>query len=341
MIIGLKNLGIDIHAALQSTSPFHQRLQEAGVPTRVMDLSGNIDIRGILEIRRWIKRENFDIAHGLANRAVANFIWASYGLENKVIAYRGAVGHVSRWDPSCYLKWLSPRIDKIICVSDAVKKDLKNNGVAPSKLVTIYKGHDPSWYEPTANEETIQLREHYSIPASSPLIGMVANMRRVKGADLLLKAMIYLPDNVHAAFVGEVRDREIEQLRQQPELRHRVHFTGYQANAAQLIKQFDINVAPSRGREGLTKTVIEAMIQGVPCVTSDAGGLPELVEDGESGFVVPNGDAIALSKAISTLTQDQNLVSIMGPKGSALFHRKFNINDTIEATVWLYDQVKK
>jgi glycosyltransferase involved in cell wall biosynthesis len=340
MIIGLKNLGIDIHAALQSTSPFHQRLQEAGVPTRVMDLSGNIDIRGILEIRRWIKRENFDIAHGLANRAVANFIWASYGLENKVIAYRGAVGHVSRWDPSCYLKWLSPRIDKIICVSDAVKKDLKNNGVAPSKLVTIYKGHDPSWYEPTANEETIQLREHYSIPASSPLIGMVANMRRVKGADLLLKAMIYLPDNVHAAFVGEVRDREIEQLRQQPELRHRVHFTGYQANAAQLIKQFDINVAPSRGREGLTKTVIEAMIQGVPCVTSDAGGLPELAVHRETGLVFPIDDVVLFKKCLQELTRSKRLRQNLATKAKNHITLNFSTARTIQKTIRLYEKLE-
>lgn len=336
MIIGLKDLGIDIHAALQSTSPFHQRLQDAGVPTRVMDLTGNIDIRGILRIRHWIKKEKFDITHGLANRAVAAFIWASYGQPNRVIAYRGAIGHVSRWDPSCYIKWLSPRIDKIICVSDAVKRDLAKNGISQDKLVTIYKGHDPSWYETTSAEQAIQLREQYSIPEDSPLIGMVANMRRVKGADLLLKAMIDLPDNIHAVFVGEVRDEEIEELKQRPEIRHRVHFTGYQKNAANLIKQFDINVAPSRGREGLTKTVIEAMAHGVPNIVSDAGGLPELVAHQKSGLVFPVNDRNALMNSIKILLGHGQLCQKMATAGKARLIGLFNIKKTIKDTAQLY-----
>ena len=153
MMKGLRREGIDIHAALESTSPHLAELEESDVPVRILDLRSNLDLRNAREIRRWITQEHFDIVHGLANRQVANFITASYGLQNRVIAYRGAIGHVSRWDPTCYLKWLNPRIDRIICVSKAVERDLAANGVNPDKLVTIYKGHDLSWYEkldPTA-----------------------------------------------------------------------------------------------------------------------------------------------------------------------------------------------
>jgi glycosyltransferase involved in cell wall biosynthesis len=162
-------------------------------------------------------------------------------------------------------------------------------------------------------------------------------MRRVKGADLLLKAMIDLPDDIHAVFVGEVRDEEIEELKQRPELRHRVHFTGYQKNAANLIKQFDINVAPSRGREGLTKTVIEAMAHGVPNIVSDAGGLPELVINEESGLIFPARDPVALASTIESLNKNDQLRRSMGRKGKTRIFELFNIRKTITETRNLYE----
>jgi len=94
----------------------------------------------IRQIRAWVRGEGFNVLHALANWQVENFLLASYGMPHHVIAYRGAIGHVSRWDPSCYLKWLSPRLDRIICVSNAVARDLKASGVDNQKLVTIYKG---------------------------------------------------------------------------------------------------------------------------------------------------------------------------------------------------------
>jgi glycosyltransferase involved in cell wall biosynthesis len=342
MIKGLRERGVDIHAAFASTSPHLKDLAAAGVPVRTLDLETNVDLRSALKVRRWIKREQFKLVHGLANRQVANFIWASYGLPNKVIAYRGAIGHVSRWDPTCYLKWLNPRIDKIICVSKAVEQDLTNAGVNPARLTTIYKGHNLAWYNGIDRKATRRLINHqFDIPPQSLLIGMAANMRHVKGADLLLNALKLLPTHVHALLIGEVRDPRLVAIAQDSLIKDRVHFAGYRTDAKELIGGLDVNCAPSRGREGLTKAILEGMAQGVPSIVSDAGGLPELVEDGESGFVVPNGNAIALSKAIRTLTQDQNLVSLMGSKGSQIFQNKFNINETIEATACLYHQLNK
>ena len=111
MIKGLHQKGVDIHAALAPTSPHIERLRDAKLPVRELKLRGNVDLPAIFQLRKWIKSVSFDIVHGLANKQVANLISASYGRPQKVIAYRGAVGHVSRWDPSCYIKWLNPRID--------------------------------------------------------------------------------------------------------------------------------------------------------------------------------------------------------------------------------------
>ena len=340
MIKGLRREGIDIHAALESTSPHLAELEESEVPVRTLDLRSNIDVRNSLEIRRWITQEHFDIVHGLANRQVANFITASYGLANRVIAYRGAIGHVSRWDPTCYLKWLNPRIDRIICVSKAVERDLVANGVKPDKLVTIYKGHDLSWYEkldPRAARRSVN--DEFGIPDNAVLVGIAANMRPVKGADLLLRAMLELPDNVHALLIGEDRDPQLQQLAADPRIRNRIHFTGFRKDAPRLIGALDINTAPSRGREGLTKTVIEGMAQGIPAVVSTAGGLPELVKDETSGYVVGIDDLETLTRALQALIDKPERRREMGIQARRSISREFDIGKTIDMTAALYRQI--
>ncbi|MEX0382733.1 glycosyltransferase family 4 protein [Spiribacter sp. 1M153] len=337
MIKGLREAGVDAHAAFESSSPHHEAFARAGVPTRTLDLKNNADFAKARQVRGWIKDEGFDIVHGLANRQVANFIWASYGLPNKVIAYRGAVGHVSRWDPTCYIKWLNPRIDRIICVSQAVERDLADSGVRADKLVTIYKGHDLSWYDALDGRAArAEVNKEFSIPEHATLIGIAANMRPVKGADLLLNAMLELPDDVHALLIGEARDPQLKTLAADERLEGRVHFTGFRPDAPRLIGALDINTAPSRGREGLTKTVIEGMAQGIPAVVSTAGGLPEMIRDGETGYVVPIDDLTALRERIAALVQDPAARVRMGRNARADIRRRFDISATIRQTADLY-----
>jgi len=337
MIKGLREAGVDAHAAFESSSPHLETFRQAGVPTRTLDLKNNADFAKARQIRGWIKNEGFDIVHGLANRQVANFIWASYGLPNKVIAYRGAVGHVSRWDPTCYIKWLNPRINRIICVSQAVERDLAASGVRADKLVTIYKGHDLSWYdELDGRAARAEVNEEFSIPEEATLIGIAANMRPVKGADLLLNAMLELPDNVHALLIGEARDPQLKTLAAHERLKGRVHFTGFRSDAPRLIGALDINTAPSRGREGLTKTVIEGMAQGIPAVVSTAGGLPEMIRDGESGHVVAIDDLNALRDRIAALVLDPAARIRMGQNARADIRQRFDISATIRQTADLY-----
>ena len=340
MIKGLHEAGIDIHAAFYPDSYGINSLNDSGVPIRELPLRSNIDLKAASRIRQWIKKEKFDIVHGLGNRQVANFIWASYGLANKVIAYRGAVGHVSRWDPSCYLKWLNPRIDHIICVSKAVEYDLLRSGVPQRKLRTIYKGHSPDWYaEISRHSARSTLEQEYDIPNNAILIGMAANMRRIKGADILLRAMRSLPDNVHVLLIGEVRDPQINRLADETDLRDRVHLAGYRTDAAKLISAVDIVAAPSRDREGLTKGVIEAMIHSIPAVVSSAGGLPELIDNQISGFVVPKEDSSTLAARLKDLVEDPQRREAMGIAARQRIIEKFSVDRTITETLTLYQEV--
>ena len=342
LIKRIRAAGVNIHAAIESDSPNWEDLENAGVPVRSLNLKSNIDIPNIRKIRNWITAEHFDIVHGLANRQVANFIWASYGLPNKVVAYRGTLGHISRWDPTCYIKWLNPRIDCITCVSHAVEQDLLSYGIPKKRLTTIYKGHDPSWYADTNPQiARAELIRDLNIPPDAVLAVLVANMRPVKGADLFINAMAQVDDHVHAILIGEVRDKRVLTAAESSPARDRIHFMGYRRDAYRYVAGCDLSVIPSREREGLSKAVIESMLQGVPVIVSDAGGLPEMVEPGDSGLVFSAGDEKRLSAAICTLSSDSGQRKAIGAAGLRRATKLFAIENSVANTITAYKELVK
>ncbi|RQD56882.1 MAG: glycosyltransferase family 1 protein [Desulfonatronovibrio sp. MSAO_Bac4] len=336
MMCRLKKTGIEVEAITESDCPHITLLKDSGIPHESLDLKSRLDITGIKRLRQRIKMGGFHVVHGFSNRPISNLIWASYGLSHALIIYRGAIGHVRRWDPDCWLKWLNPRVDRISCVSHAVKKDLIKSGVRPNKLTTIYKGHDFSWYH---GLPCIDLNSEFKIPENAFVVGCAANMRRVKGVDILLKSLLELPENVHALLLGEVRDPLIKTLAKKPELKYRVHFAGFRKDAPAILGSCNLAVAPSRGREGLTKSIIEPMAQGVPAVVTEAGGLPEMVEHGVSGYVVPIDDPTALAKAIGILSSDPELCRQFGERAKESMQEKFSIDQTVSNTMQMYVDV--
>lgn len=336
-MIRMRERGLDVHAMVSPDSPLLPLLEARGVPVTALRLRSRLDLRAVHSLRRRIRGEGFNILHALANRPLSNLLWSSLGLPVKVVGYRGAVGHVHRWDPGCWLKWYHPRLDRIVCVSEAVRQDLLRSGVRAEKLVTIYKGHDFSWYDTLTRLDLARL----GIPAAAFVVGCTANMRPVKGVDLLIQALEYIPDalGVHLLLIGEVRDPRVTRLAADPRWSRRVHLLGYRTDAPALIGACHVACAPSRGREGLTKAIIEPMAQGIPVVVTRAGGLPELVEDGRSGFVVEIGDVRALAERIVRLAREPELRSAMGREARLQMHARFDVDATVNRTLALYQSL--
>ena len=330
----LRARGLDVRAVVEPDSRNLSLLEERGVPVSTMRLRSHVDLRAIPILRRRIREEGLTILHALANRPLSNLLWASLGLPVKVVGYRGAVGHVHRLDPGCWLKWYHPRLDRIVCVSEAVRNDLLRSGIEPEKLVTIFKGHDLDWYRGLARPDLAAL----GIPGSAFVVGCAANMRRVKGVDVLIRALAHIPDalDVHLLLIGEVRDPLVARLAADPRWSQRVHLVGFRNDAVALLGGCHVACAPSRGREGLTRAIIEAMAQGVPVVVTRAGGLPEMVEDGLSGFIVDVEDATMLADRIVRLAKDPELRLRMGRAATLRQETMFHVDTTVDRTLTLY-----
>ena len=126
---------------------------------------------------------------------------------------------------------------------------------------------------------------------------------------------------------------------EQSPYRERIHIAGFREDACAIVAACGCSVLASTKREGLPKTVIEAMACGVPPIVTDTGGSPELVIDGECGLVVRPGNAVALADAIRRLAERRYEAAEMGRKARERIAKHFNIEQTIARTLSVYESV--
>ncbi len=339
ILTDLHRSGIDLHIMMNPEGPSWEAVQEAGLSAEAVVFRSRMDLRAAASVRQRLRQGGFDLLHGLVNRPLANGLLAARGLPLARVAYRGTMGHLHRLDPASWLTYFHPALDRIVCVSEAVRQYLLEKGLPPDRLVTIYKGHDPAWYRGEAGPTRADL----GIPNDRFLVGCAAALRPVKGIEYLIRSLDHLPPDLPAALllIGEVRDARIRRLADAPHTRDRVHLLGYRADAPAILGQCDAAAMCSVEREGLPRAMIEAMAQGVPGVVTRVGGMPELVQDGVSGLVVPPRNAEAIAEAIRRLAADAALRRRMGAAAAERIRTEFHIARTVEAWAALYRSLTK
>ncbi len=336
ILAGVHEAGFDLKVRVVPTSPFLDVLQRAKIEFEPLVCRSRFDLRAMREIRRELTSGRFGVMHCLSNRSISNGAVAALGLPVKRVAYRGTVGHVSRWDPLSWLTYLNPGLDRIVCVSEAVRTYLSEM-VTPEKLVTIHKGHDLAWY-PRAQSRSLS---EYGIPDNAFVIACVANMRPVKGVPFLLEAFDMLPSELraHLLLVGKIDPsaaRALAQGRRHPD---RVHAIGFHASPSTLVSQSDCFVMPSIEREGLPKSLLEAMSVGVPCIATNVGGMPEVIFDGDNGLVVPPKSAEPIKTAIQRLAADRILAERLARAAVETIQGRLSVTQSISKTVHLYQEL--
>ncbi len=338
-IIGLHHSGaVDVTVMCNPGSTLIPFLEKQGIKVITNPLNKKLSLETMGVIRKYIKANDIDILHLFNNIACSNGATAAIGTKAKVIAYRGQTGNVSRWDPSIYLTMLHPRLNKIICVANAVTEDLQLHVWGDkNKAITVYKGHDQSWYQ-NAPADLSDVPMH----ADSFKISLVANLRPRKGLHILMDAVQLLPEdcNIDVLLVGADPESEaIQEMIKRSGKPQRVHALGYREDAPEVAAACDAVVLPTTKREGLCRAVLEANSYGVPAIVSDTGGNAELVADGVTGIVVPPSEPQALADAIMTLYQDRNLCNKFGVAAKKRVIEKFNVQQGVDKTLEIYQSL--
>lgn len=244
------------------------------------------------------------------------FIWDSPHLKNKTVSkrfYKILVGLRNR---------LLLKADGFLGISDAIRQEYLQCGVPENKIRVINNGTDTNKFRPVAGDERKELRFNLGLPEKK-IFSYSGKLNKGKGLEFLLrlwKKLVARHNNIHLVLVGSGRDsflsceKELWDFVLANGLSDYVTFTDYVENVFEYLQCSDCFIFPSEN-ESLSNALIEALSCGVPCLSSDIGGIPDTVKDGFNGRLLPVGDEDAWEKAVDQLLADEGLMRKWGSQG--------------------------
>jgi glycosyltransferase involved in cell wall biosynthesis len=236
-------------------------------------------------------------------------------------------------------RWKYARCERVIAVSGAVAAIVRAGGVAPERVRVVYEGVPDRRPDPGGRAMLESLR----IPVTALVVGTVAALTDHKDHETLLSAAAAVLARMPEVFFVIVGDGErkaaLHARAAEPGLQGRVIFTGFRSDPDRLIPAFDVFCLSSK-MEGLGTSLLDAMCFGRPVVATAAGGIPEAVEDGVTGRVVPVADPAALADALLEVLADRGQRERLGAAGRRRFESRFSSERMVEATLGVYDELR-
>lgn len=236
--------------------------------------------------------------------------------------------------------------DGIIASGEVLKKGLVERlGLAEKKVDVVYAAVDTERFRPV--ERFNDIRAELGIPSGSPLIAILGRLGEVKGhryfidaASLVLKERPSARFLIIAKEMGKDADRLIKQIRD-AELKGKVLFTGFREDLLDVMASCDIGVVTSIGSETNCRVVLEWMAMGKPVVGTKVGVIPEVIRDGETGYLVPPGDSSAVAEAVGRLLSEKEKAASFGNMGRKLAESVYNEELFVEKTLEAYKRALK
>jgi glycosyltransferase involved in cell wall biosynthesis len=231
--------------------------------------------------------------------------------------------------------------DRVVCVSDAVKRVvMERERVPEGRIVVIRNGIEPLPDAVAGSEGT---RKELGLDASHLVVGMVANFNRsIKGVSTFLDAVPHIVRAVPAArFLLLGRGKEEQSLRDKARslgIEPHVVFAGYRQDIHRYYAVMDVSALTSFS-EGLSITVLESMSCGIPVVATRVGGNPEVIVDGNTGYLVPPGDVSAFTSRTVELLLDRDLRKRMGEAGRRRVERDFLLHAVADRYQRIYEEL--
>jgi glycosyltransferase involved in cell wall biosynthesis len=331
-----------------------KELRQAGVaPFEMPCLIRNIrllwDARATLALWRLFRRERPDIVHthtskaGVVGRVAAwlarvpivihtphgHILYGYYGR-----AMSGVIRLVERA--------LARVTDRIVTLTDrGAQEHVQYRIAGPEKFVTIPSGIALSEFRSVRVDPVVK-RKEMGVPAEGPVIGTVGRLVPIKGHEWLLKAaprvLAEFPQTTFV-FIGEgPLWSQLRQLAAELGITSHVIFLGARQDVPECLAVFDLFAFPSIN-EGMGRALIEAMAVGLPVVASRVGGIPDIVEDGKNGVLVPPMDEGPLAGAIRGLLRDPRRRGAYGEAAKRSVDDRFDVGAMVNSIERLYDAV--
>jgi glycosyltransferase involved in cell wall biosynthesis len=219
-----------------------------------------------------------------------------------ILAHVHGMGRTRNFRRKLLNRFVLPKVDKILAVSEAVKNDiLQNNFSIPSdKIINLGNSINYDYFALNIHSKQT-VRRKFGVPENSFVFATAGRLTPTKGQEYLIRAFAKVKKQLNNAQLliagtGEMKN-ELENLVSKLGCSSAVRFLGHVDNMAEFYCMVDAFVLPSIA-EGLPRTLIEAMAAGVLCIATGAGGIPEILDNGSCGLLVPTKDTNALADAL-------------------------------------------
>lgn len=227
--------------------------------------------------------------------------------------------------------WLANRYaSRIIANSEATRRAFIDAGGREALVRVVYNGIDPAPFDAVTPGAAHALRASFGAQPGTTVAVHVGRFHQWKGQHVLLRALATLP-GMHAWIVGaplfgeHAVDAELRELAAALRVDDRVRFLGFRDNVPALLRAADVVVHSSVYPEPFGRVVVEGMLAGRPVIAANAGGVPEIVTDGETGLLVPPGDVPALAAALRCVQDDPASAAAMAARASERAREQFTV----------------
>ena len=326
---------------INQAGPIGEEIQRTGTPVAVLGLTPGLrhpwDVAGI---RRYLRQTQPAIVHtflltaSLYGRLAAILEHVPIVIGTEVNVYERKRRHHILAE-----RMLMSKTDRVIVSANSVRDFYVDQVHAdPAKIDVVYNAVDWKAIRPTMSREA--MRASLGLQPNAKVAGVIARLTEQKGHRFLFQAMttpalkdlqlIVVGDgDLREALKAEVRDLGLES---------RVHFLGARRDLGDLLAAMDVFAMPSLW-EGLPLSMILAMGAAKPIVATEVAGIPEIVVDGETGWLVPAGNSLALATALVDVFRDRTRTERVATAARDFVLPRFGVDGYVDSVVGLYDQL--
>lgn len=334
---GMKLRGHDVAIAAFRGGALETRARAAGIDTCSISFHGDISPAAVYGLVRELRARRPEIVHAHDAHALSTALIAIR------IAHTGSLVAARRVDFSlrgAFSRFKYRQARRIIAASRAIASVLEKDGIARDCIRVVYEGVRDRAPKTGGRE----LLHSLGVPENSPVVGNIAALTDHKDHLTLIEAagiVLKRRDDVRFVIAGEGECRSVLERRLlETGLKDKVFLLGFRSDIDALLPAFTLFCLSSH-MEGLGTSLLDAMAFGLPIVATNAGGIPEAVEDGVTGRVVPARDPSRLAEALIELLEDTKLRAAMGKAGRASFEQRFIVDRMVENTLQVYGELVK
>ncbi len=324
---GIETVKIPLHKGITSIYRDEIKINPVSLLTYVRYL-----VDGIFKVAKSLRKHEVDILHPHDNlsKIIGGIAAKITGV--KIVAHCRDLLNKSLVEKMLIIYQLL-FIDRIIAVSESNRKLFSIGKRSFAKVQTIYNGIDLNKFDYLAESS---IREELNISDRDIVIGAIGVFDKCKGHIYLLQAIERIVSegikNIVCLVIGDGREREnLKGFVVNERLQDYIRFLGYRSDIPALLKSLDMVVMPSI-QESFPRVPLEAMAMKVPVIATTVGGLPESIDDGKTGILVPPGDVDSLCKAIKYLIENSELRKKMGDAGRERVEERFCIESNVRET---------